>query len=350
MVIFFESGRTRLIAILSLMLIGLFALICSPVYALEKKRIVVIQTMPVPACEAHLKWFVTHLEDLGYKDGQNMELIVIKANGDYRIAEEGLARVLDKGKPDAVATIATLASQAAYKVLKGTNVPIFFFQVSDPVGAGLVKELGHPTGTNITGRVFTVPSDIRVDMVLRLVGQTKKERPVRFGYIHSTYPSSMGDLRNLREIAGKRTDTEFLAYELEYQRMPVGISEMLHKTQKGIGKLSGRIDFWWEPQGPLGETEEYARMLNTTTKPVAMGQTLQSVRQGALLNVTPDLMAGGREAAQVVDAFLKGAKPGSMPVTPPTRFQVGLNLTTAINLNIVIPEDILELAQNSTFR
>ena len=70
-----------------------------------------------------------------------MNLTIIRANGDRQFAEKELQKVLKSGKPDVVATIATLASQAALKVLKDTDVPIFFFQVSDPVGAGLIKKI-----------------------------------------------------------------------------------------------------------------------------------------------------------------------------------------------------------------
>jgi putative ABC transport system substrate-binding protein len=319
--------------------------------AAEKKRVIVIQTMPVPACEAHLKWFMIHFEDMGYEDGRNVEFTVIKANGDRQIAEDGLRKELERGKPDAVVTIATLASQAAAQILRGTDIPVFFFQVSDPVGAGLVKELGRPTGTNITGRVFTVPRDIRLDMVSRLLGQIIKDRPIRFGFIHSSYPSAMGDLDGLKMLEQERTDIRFMPYQIEYRQVPAGLPEMLTEVETGIDSLSGQVDFWWEPQGPLGETESYSKLLlERSTIPIAMGQTMASVRMGALFFITPDLEAGGHEAAQVVDSFLKGAKPGDMPVIPPAKFEVGINLATAIKLNIVVPEDILEMAHGNTFR
>jgi len=81
-----------------------------------------------------------------------------------------------------------------------------------------------------------------------------------------------------------------------------------------------------------------------------MGQKMESVKLGALLHITPDLEAGGREAAKMVDAILKGADPGKIPVKPPAKFQLGINLTTALKLNIVVPPDILGLAGNHVYR
>jgi putative tryptophan/tyrosine transport system substrate-binding protein len=317
----------------------------------ELKRVVVIVTMPVATCEAHLKWFVTQLNDLGYKNGSNMDLTIIRANGNRKYAEDELKKYLKDGKPDVVATIATLASQAALKVLKGSDVPIFFFQVSDPVGASLIEKIGVPTGTNVTGRVFNVPGEIRLNLASRLIGQTTSKRPIRFGYIHSTYPSAMGDIKELKEIVKKRTDFIFESYQVMYEKVPDGVPQMLANVKKGIQAISGKVDFWWQPQGPLGEINDYTQLLLKYSKiQVAIGNNQACVKKGALLHITPDLEASGREAAIFVDAILKGADPGEIRVTPPGKFQIGINLTTALKLNIVVPPDMLDLAGDHVYR
>jgi len=337
--------------ILSVLLLILFTM---PFFAKadEIKRVVVIVTMPVPACEAHLKYFVAELKDLVQKDGQNMELSIIRANGDREFAEDQLRGILEKGTPDAVATIATIASQAALNVLKDTNVPIFFFQVADPVGAGLIKNVGDKTGTNVTGRIFTVPAKVRTDLAMRLAGQAVSEkRAVRFGYIHSTYPSAAGDIRALKTIEKQRKDIAFETYSIPYQKVPKGKPAMLAAVEDGIRAISDKVDFWWQPQGPLGEMAEYTRLLLThSTVPVVMGQTLESVKAGALMHITPDIQAGSRESAKLVHAILKGYDPGKIRVTPPREFELGINLTTALKLNIVVPPDILDLAGDNVYR
>ncbi len=340
----------------ALLLLALCSVLPFSATAGELKRVVVIVTMPVPACETHLESFTAQLADLGYKDGENMILTIIRAKGDRQFAEDELRKVLADGRPDAVATIATLASQAAVNVLKETDVPIFFFQVIDPVGAGLIEKTGVPTGTNVTGRIFTVPAQTRMNLILRLTGQTVPEnhstaKAVRFGYIHSTYPSTMGDLRALTAIADQRNDILFEGYAITYKKVPEGTPKMLAAVETGIQSLFGKVDFWWEPQGPLGELKAYTQMLlQSSTVPIAMGQTMESVKMGALLHITPDIEASGREAATFVDAFLQGADPGKIPVVPPGKFQLGINLTTALKLGIIVPPDILDLAGKNVYR
>jgi putative ABC transport system substrate-binding protein len=337
---------------IGVILVACFLLSSLSVQASQIKNIVVIVTMPVPVCDSNLKWFLAELERLGYRDGETMNLAVIRANGNRGFAEDELRKIIKTRKPDAVATIATLASQAALTILKGSDIPIFFSSVSDPVGAGLVKKVGEPTGTNISGRVFTVPKEIRLDLARRLARQIVSEnRPIRLGYIFSSYPSSVGEYRRLKTIAQENADIQLESYRIEYKTVPEGIASMSADVKSGIKEISGKVDFWWEPQGPLGELPEYTKLLLDNSKiPILMGQKFESVAMGALLHITPDAREGGREMAKFIDAILKGADPGQIPVTASSVFQVGINLTTALKLDIVVPSDIIELAGEHIYR
>ena len=310
-----------------------------------------METMPVPVVTEHLRWFMTGIKDLGYVDGENAEIVVIKAQGDRQRAVALLKKELELRKPDIVAAFATLASQAAYEVLHGTSIPILFFVVSDPVGAGLIQKIGEPSGTNISGRVFTVFRDIKIDMTMRLAGQVVRGRPVRMGIIHSDYPSSMGDVKALKQLTESRKDIEFLSYKLVYRKMPEGLDAMLSDVVEGIQAIEPEIDYWWQPSGPLGEVEQYTEtILEHSKKPIIYGNTLMSVRMGALLTVNPNFEAGGREAAMMAHSVLGGANPAEIPVIAPTGFDLGVNLSTALKLGIAVPSDMIALAEDHVYR
>lgn len=315
------------------------------------KRIILMETMPVPVVLEHSRWFLTQLGEMGYKAGENMELVRLQPSGDRARAERLLKDALAQGDPDLVVTNATLASQTAARLLKGTAIPILFMTVSDPVGAGLITAVGVPTGTNITGKVHMISRETRINMVMELIGDTVLRKPVRMGFVHSSYPSSVGDLRALTASAESRDDILFIPFQVDYRKVPQGMPAMLKDAIQGIETIRDRVDFWWEPSGPLGEVGAYTKaLLEHSSAPVVMGTKLESVKLGALLHLTPSIEASGRETAMLADAILKGADPGKIPVTPPTAFELGINLTTALENKIVVPPDLLELAGEHIYR
>jgi putative ABC transport system substrate-binding protein len=338
--------------ILLALLMAVFLLPANSVGAAQKKtRIVVIETMSVPVVQEHSRWFMDEMAKLGYVDGKNAVFEVIKARGDKKRAMNLLAEAMEKGEPDVVVTFATLASQAACETLKGSKIPIIFAVVSDPVGAGLVKQVGVPSGSNITGRVFTLFRKIKVDMAMRLLAQRPLGRPVRFGIIHSSYPSARGDVAKYQKIAKSRGGLKFVTHEITYRKMPQGLGAMLVDYQRAIEQLKERVDYWWQVTGPLGEVEEStALLLRTDAVPLLYGNTMQSVKNGALFTINANYREGGCETARLVHTVLKGSDPGKIPVVPPPTFDLGVNLSTALKLGIAIPSDIMTMAGERVYR
>jgi putative ABC transport system substrate-binding protein len=62
---------------------------------------------------------------------------------------------------------------------------------------------------------------------------------------------------------------------------------------------------------------------------------------GCLISYARDRREGWRQAAVYVDKILKGAKPADLPVQRPTRFELVINLKTAKQIGVTIPQWVL---------
>jgi len=69
--------------------------------------------------------------------------------------------------------------------------------------------------------------------------------------------------------------------------------------------------------------------------------TREHVEAGGLMSYAPDLPDQYRRAAVYVDKILKGAKPAELPVEQPTKIEFVINLKTAKQIGLTIPQSVL---------
>ena len=98
------------------------------------------------------------------------------------------------------------------------------------------------------------------------------------------------------------------------------------------------------------EDGEFASSFGTIAR-LALGSRLPSIgareyaEAGGLLGYGVDIFGLYHRAAYFVDRILKGAKPADLPVEPPTKFELVINLRTAKALGRTIAETLLVRAE-----
>ena len=75
-----------------------------------------------------------------------------------------------------------------------------------------------------------------------------------------------------------------------------------------------------------------------------MFESATYVEAGGLISYGSDDNANFRRTAYFVDRILKGAKPGDLPIEQPKEFELVINLNTAKQIGIIIPQRVLARA------
>ena len=96
------------------------------------------------------------------------------------------------------------------------------------------------------------------------------------------------------------------------------------------------------PGGPLmaANRKRIADFALRTRLP-SMYRSREAVDAGGLMSYGADEAESYRRVAYYVDRILKGAKPADLPVEQPTKFELAINLKTAKQIGLTIPQSLL---------
>ena len=273
--------------------------------------------------------FRQRLRELGYVEGKN---IVVE----YRYAEgkperlPDLAAELVRLKVDVIVTVSPGPTLAAKKA-SGT-IPIVFAGASDPVETGIVSSLAQP-GENITGLSLMAP-DLDGKRLELLKEAFPKVARVAFLW------RSGGSRGNL-----PLTEMEAVAKALGLKLISLEVRSL--EDFEGAfarAKRDGAQALITTP-GALIITQQ-GQVLDFAAKNrlPAIYHTSEFVEAGGLMSYAPNYADLWRRAADFVDKILKGTKPADMPIEQPTKFELIINLKTAKQIGLTIPQKMMERA------
>jgi ABC-type uncharacterized transport system substrate-binding protein len=292
-------------------------------------RLGMLETRSTVLNAANVDAFRQGLLELGYKEGQNLEIVYRSSDGrDERFP--GLASELVRLKVDVILTRGTPAALAAKSATR--TIPVVMAASGDPVGSGLVAGLGHPGG-NVTGlSLFNVEIYAkRVELLRELVPRLTRIAGL-FNMSNPVLPLQWKEVERTARSLGIRP-----------QLLDVRRPEDLPRAFDAAAKQRAEALI----VGLDGVTQGNLRLIAE----LAAKQRLPSIYGAKEYVDFGGLIAYGasdphmyRQAATYVDKILKGAKPADLPVEQPTTFELVINLKTAKALGLKIPESLLQRA------
>ena len=312
-----------------LLLAGATAMAWKPAAAEVKvPRIGCIQAGSRQESQSVIDAFRANLSAHGWTDGSNIAVL-------DRWAEEqieqlpAIVKELIGSDITALVTAGTPATLAAKRA--SATLPIVFVGVDDPVSLGIVDSLGEPGG-NATGLSLTSSEVIteRLELLRELVPGMH-----RLAVIVRDDPGLDQKLQDIRSDAQRKGIEALMLEATTAKALELAFARLRGDRSEAVYVASG-------PFGPVKRARTIA--LAAEARLPAMYSFRIFPVEGGLMSFAADYVDLFRRAAGFVDKILKGAKPAAMPVEPPRKFALTVNLKTAKALGLTIPPTMLASA------
>jgi putative ABC transport system substrate-binding protein len=269
------------------------------------------------------------LRELGYVEGQNIAIEYRYAEGKADRLPELAAELVHLKVDIIVAAGADNLVRAAKNATK--TIPIVMSgQGIDPVEAGLVESLARPGGnvtglTNLTGEL----GGKRLELLKQAVPKVAR--------VAALYdPTALGSVRQLKEDLPVSARALGLTIQLWEVRDASGFERVFAALSKerpdGLYVLGGTR---------MRANEKQIVDFTLKSRLPSMYFTREFVDAGGLMSYGAERADGHRRVAYYVDRILKGAKPADLPVERPTKFELVINLKTAKQIGLTIPQKVL---------
>jgi putative tryptophan/tyrosine transport system substrate-binding protein len=271
------------------------------------------------------------LTEMGYVEGKNVAIEFRWAGGRFERLPT-LAADLVERKVDVIATIGGTPSARAAKAATAT-IPIVFSSVADPVGVGLLTNLGRPEG-NVTG--ISDNSSKLTPKRLELLSELVPEAKAIALLVNPNNPANESMLRDVREVA----DAKNLQLEVFNAATDTELDAAFSSiVERRIGALVVASD-------PFFSSRREQLVALAAAHSVPAIYTLRAlVVAGGLISYGASITEVYREAAIYVGKILKGTKPADLPVQQPKTFELVINLNTANKLGLIVGQSLRDHAE-----
>jgi putative tryptophan/tyrosine transport system substrate-binding protein len=266
------------------------------------------------------------LRDLGWVEGQNIVVERRWSEGRFDRLRD-LAEELVRLQVDVIVAPSSIYTEAA----KGatSTIPIIFVSHADPIGSGHVASLARPGG-NISG--FSLMMTETNVKSLELLKEAFP-RVSRVAVIWDPATPSHGPGLKAVEVEGPALGLRLQPVAVRSAAEFDGAFSAISRQRAGA-VLVLSTPLFIAGARPLAELAMKQRL------PTMFGPR-EHVEAGGLMSYSPDRADLWRRGATYVDKILKGAKPADLPVQQPTKFEFVINLKTAKQIGVTIPESVL---------
>ena len=270
------------------------------------------------------------LAEVGYVEGQNVDIAFLWAQGRY---DRLSALAADLTHRQVAVLLATGGNPAVFAAKEATaTIPIVFITGSDPVETGLVDSLSRP-GHNVTGvSLFT---SLLVAKRLELLRELVPTATTIAFLVNPSNSNARPDTR-VAQTAAAHFGQQLVVLNARTENEIDKAFAIL--VQRQVTALLVNTDSFF-----LAQRNQLAALEARHAVP-----TIHDLREyasaGALASYGTNLADAYRQAGGYVGKILKGERTANLPILQPTKFDLVLNLRTAKALAITVPPTVFAFA------
>ena len=266
------------------------------------------------------------LREFGYIEGKNIQIEHRYAGGRSDRLGEVLGELIQL-KVDVLVIPSGQALQVAKDLT--TTIPIVMITPNDPVRLGLVKSLARPGG-NITGitRLTRDLSGKRLEILKEAVPAIS-----RVGVLTGTSSTYVDQF----ETAGRASGISIQSVDMSSPNLDLEkvFTAAVKNRVNGLVTIRDAVT--------ASHIRRIAELAIKHRLP-SMNEDSPYVELGGLMSYAANDAHQFVRAAYYVDRILKGAKPAELPIEQPGKFELVINLTTAKEIGVTIPPNVLARA------
>jgi len=293
-------------------------------FACKKEKMYVIGIInPHAESKVSGEGFIDKMGELGYVEGKNVSYIKHESK---EKTDEALKEMVDKNV-DLIFTYTTPAAKKAQNATANTDIPVIFI-LFDSVAAGLLEDRIHPSG-NLTGIHLRGSVAKSLEWLLSVSPDVKK---VFVPVVYDTKAANM-------TIEDLVKDAEKLGLELM-----ISESTTEEELLGSLASIPQDIDAIFVPHSVIIEANLnpiFETAIKRKLPVVSSGHEHHKI--GALICYGPAATATGWQVARFADKLLKGTPVSLVPVES-SEFILGINLKTAVEIGVEVPEPVLKQA------
>jgi len=309
-------------SLVALLLVGAAS---AQVPASRPARIAIVDDAPEAARARLWADFRHQLGKRGYVEGANLVVDYRSAGGDLSRLDAICSDVM-ASKPDVIVTVTTTVALAARKAT--TSIPIVALGPADPVKSGLVQTLARPGG-NLTGA-----SQNQAEIAGKWVDLLREIAPDARSVAYLTDTGNPGEMLVFREV------------QQAAQAAGIGVEALDGATSEKVADAFATIARKRAPALIVATTSSLLPQRTQIVEAAAKARlpAIYARREytdaGGLLSYGTDFGAVFARGVDYVVRILRGAKPSDLPFEMASSFTLVVNMATARQLGIVIPQSV----------